>query len=84
MSCIETIKSQQGYTKKPILPTCKNCKNFTFKWYHFDATNTKVWTRAPLYAGGLGYQSFQGSFRCGLKGLKGFAVTRTASCDKFE
>ena len=89
MSRTETIKYQQGYSKKPVLPVCKNCKNFVFKWYHFDATWTKVWTKAPAYdatqarTSGYSYQrpSFQGCYRCG---LGGFAIIRTASCSKFE
>ena len=77
---VELVKMHQGYSKKPILPVCKNCKNFVFEWYHYDATSTKTWAKAPVL---LGFQkaSFRGKFRCE---IGGFAVIETASCARFE
>ena len=80
MSKQSEAKEKQNYCAKPIQIKCANCKHLTQDFFHYDTTYSRVNGKNPdisKYA----RPTYSENLRCA---IGGFAVKKTAYCDKFE
>lgn len=83
MSKQSDAKEKQNYQEKPVVAKCSNCRHLLQDLHHFRS-GVRIEGENPdtrLYQTGYGGPTYSDNLRCG---IGGFAVKKTATCDRIS